>query len=285
MTHAAVAYPVVASARNASAYEIYSIDSVCLLHQTAERDETFELRPFFSLRYGEEGRRGRYWFARRDEAVEHKSPGYETEISVVNIDFDPSACQTDTLSIELSCTNRNLPSRLAVGLAGGDLFIRDSGSDGPAIEIAMLRRPSQSRRFKRGDDLQLRLISHLGLNHLSLGDMDVAALKAVLTLYDVRRSVVSARLIDAIVGIELREAVAELPGNPFPTSVQGMEVRLTLDEEPFVGISIAAFVGVINAFLGNYAQLNSFVQLTVLSRGTGREIMRCLPRSSESILA
>lgn len=287
MTHTALAYPVVAEACNASAYEIYSIESVCLLQQTAERDELRELRPFFALRYGEEARCGHYWFARRDETVEHKSPGYETEISVVNIDFDPSVRQTDTLSIELFCTNRNLPSRLAVGLAGGDLFVQDAMRDSgiPTVEIAMLRRPSPSLRFKRSDDLQMRLLSHLSLNHLSLGDMDLAALKAVLTLYDVRRTVVSSRLIDAIVGVEVRDAVVELPGNPFPTSVQGIEMRLTLDEGHFAGTSIATFVGVMDAFLGNYVQLNGFVQLTVLSKRTGREVMRCAPRSGESILA
>jgi type VI secretion system protein ImpG len=287
MTHAAVAYPVVANARNASAYEVYSVDSVRLIRQAAERDEVSQLRPFFSLRFGEEDRLGRYWFVRRDKTIEQKSPGYETEISVIDADFDPSACQTETLSLELSCTNRNLPSKLAVGLTGGDLFVPDGAVDsgGAAVEIALLRRPTRSLRFKRDDDLQVRLLSHLSLNHLSLADMDATVLKALLTLYDVRRTAASSRLVDAVVGIELRDAVAELPGNPFPTSVQGIELRLTLDERHFVGTSMATFVGVMNAFLGNYVELNSFVQLTVLSGATGREMMRCPPLSGESVLA
>jgi len=285
MTHTSVAYPVIANAGNASAYELYSIDSVCMLRQAAEHDEQIELRPFFALRHGDDGRSGHYWFARRDEAVARKSPGYETEIAVIDAGFDASACRTDTLSLDLTCTNRDWPSRLAVGLAGGDLFVRDSRDDGPAVEIAMLRRPTSSARFTRSDDLQMRLVSHMSLNHLSLGDLDLAALKAVLVLYDVRRTVVSSRVIDAIAGVAVRDAVVDLPGQPFPCAVLGVEMRLTLDEEKFVGSSIATFVGMVNTFLGNYVQLNSFVQLTVISKSTGREMMRCPPRSGESILS
>ncbi|KAG0926520.1 hypothetical protein G6F31_018355 [Rhizopus arrhizus] len=43
---------------------------------------------------------------RRDAAMAQRSPGYETEISIVDIDFDPSVPQTETLSLDLTCTNR-----------------------------------------------------------------------------------------------------------------------------------------------------------------------------------
>ena len=66
---------------------------------------------------------GHYWAMRRDELVASRSPGYETEISIVDIDFDPAAIETDTLSIELTCCNRNLPASLSYGLPGGDLFL------------------------------------------------------------------------------------------------------------------------------------------------------------------
>lgn len=285
ITHQQVAYPVVADARHASAYDVYSIDSVHLVRRTRERDEILEFRPFYSLGYGEQKDAGRYWFARRDETVASVSPGYETEISVVDADFDPLAAQTDALSLELTCTNRNLPARLAIGLEGGDLFMHDSTDGPPAIGIAMLRRPTRTLRIERDNELNLRLVSHLALDHLSLADLHVAALKAVLILYNLRRSVVSARHIEGIVDVVSRDAAVELPGNPFMTAVQGIEVRLTIDEAHFVGASIAAFAGTINTFLGYYVQLNSFVQLIVVSKHTGEEIIRCKPRSSDLVLA
>ena len=114
--------------------------------------------------------------------------------------------------------------------------------------------------------------------------MEVGSLKAVLVLYDLMRSSVSSRQMEGIAGIESQDAVVQLPGNPFVTPVQGVGVRLILDEGHFVGTSIAAFVGLIDAFLGNYVHLNSFVQLTAISKDTGEEILRCRPRSSEEFL-
>ena len=285
VTHQEVAYPVVADASHAAAYDIYSIDSVNLVRQTPTRSHVIEFQPIFSQRYGDDPRSMRYWFARRDPAVALASPGYETEISVIETNFDPMASQTDTLSIELTCTNRDLPSRLAIGLEGGDLFLRDSDDTGGSIGATMLRRPTQTLRFERSDALRLRLATHLALDHLSLADMSAAALKAALVLYDVRRSAVSSRHIDGIVGVESRKAVLELPGKPYATPVRGVEIRLTIDERHFIGASIATFVGAINAFLGHYVQLNTFVRLIVISKYTGEEIVRCQPHSSGSILA
>jgi type VI secretion system protein ImpG len=285
VTHETVAYPVVADARHASAYDVFSIDDVRLVRRTHGLDRIIEIQRFFSSRYGDDLRPSHYWFARRDEAVASKSPGYETEISVVEMDFNPLAPQTDTLSVELTCTNRDLPSRLAVGLDGGDLFLLDGTQDDAPLTVAMLRRPSRPLRFERDKQLHLRLTSHLGLDYVSIADMSVEALRTLLVLYDLTRSTVSSRQIEGIVHVESRDAFVELPGNPFATAVQGTEVRLMLDEKNFVGTSIAAFVGMIDAFLGNYVHLNSFVQLSVVSNDTGECILRCKPRSSELVLA
>jgi type VI secretion system protein ImpG len=66
--------------------------------------------------------------------------------------------------------------------------------------------------------------------------------------------------------------------------VRGIEIRLTIDEQHFVGTSLGSFVRVIDTFFGLYVHLNSFVQLVVVSKRTGEEILRCKPRSGESIL-
>ena len=59
---------------------------------------------------------------------------------------------------------------------------------------------------------------------------------------------------------------------------------MTLDEGHFVGTSIATFAGMIDAFLGLYVHLRSFVQLVIVSKETGREILRCRPRNGETQL-
>ena len=282
VSHTSIAYPVVPDSRRAFANEVYSIDSVHMIKKTPAGESLVEFRPFYSLRHGEATQQaGHYWLARRDESVAQKSPGYETEISIVDIDFDPAEPQTDTLSLNLTCTNRDLPADLAFGLEGGDLFM---GGDALVSTISMLRRPTPSVRFERGRSMHWRLISHLALNHVSLAQSGLSTLKEMLRIYDLPRTPVSGRHIDGIVAIDHRPVVQWLPGKPFATFVRGIEITLTIDEEHFVGTSLSSFINVMDRFFGLYVHLNSFIQLVILSKRTNQEIIRCKPRSGESIL-
>ena len=53
VSHQSISYPVIAEARRAFAYEVYSIDSVQLVKQTAREETVIEFRPFYSLHHGE----------------------------------------------------------------------------------------------------------------------------------------------------------------------------------------------------------------------------------------
>lgn len=279
LTHTKANYPVVADARRAFAYEVYSIDSVKMVRQTPQGESITDFRSFYSLRHAETMEMsGHYWLARRDEMVAIKSPGYETEISIVDIDFNPAEAETQTLSLDLTCCNRNLPATLAYGLPGGDLFM-----EGGAIvsTISFLRKPTASYRFERSRGVQWRLISHLSLNHLSLTKGGLEAFQEMLRLYDLTNSAISQRLISGIIDIESQPVNAWLPGNPFAALVRGVEVRLTVDEGSFVGSGIHLFARVIDHFLGLYVNANSFTQLVVVSNKTGEELLKCSPRSGE----
>jgi len=283
ITHQATAYPVVADARRAHAYEVHAIESVKRVRQSAQGEQVTEFRPFYALGHGENpDHTGHYWIARRDEAVARHSPGHETELSFVDLAFNPTQPQTDVVSLELTCSNRDLPTHLAYGVQGGDLTMEGGG---PTRAIALLRKPSPPLRFARGRGAHWRLISHLSLNHLSLTQSGLPALKEMLHLYDLARSPVSAQQIDGLVAIEHRAATQWLPGRHFGNLVRGIEVRLTVDEASFAGAGISTFARVLDHFLGLYVHANSFTQLTVLSARTGGVLTQCPARSGESILA
>ncbi|TFW18582.1 type VI secretion system baseplate subunit TssF [Duganella callida] len=279
LTHASASYPVLADARRAFAYEVQAIESVRLVRQTPLGESIQEFRPFYSLRHGQTPEKnGHYWVARRDEDIAEKSPGYETQISIVDIDFDPAEVETDTLSLELTCTNRDLPSLLSYGLRGGDLFLEGGSS---VRAISFLRKPTPSYRFERGRGAHWRLISHLSLNHLSLTGGGLDAFREMLTLYDLPRSPSSQRQIGGIVAVSHKAATTWLQGNPFACLVRGIEVTLTVDEEAFVGSGIHAFGQIVERFLGLYVHANSFTQLVIKSNKNGEELLRCLPRSGD----
>ncbi|MGA4352857.1 type VI secretion system baseplate subunit TssF [Ralstonia nicotianae] len=280
--HTASAYPVVADSRRAHGFDIYSIDKVHLVRETAAHEEVTEFRPFYSLHHGEEpGQAGHYWIARRNELVAQRSPGFETEISIVDTRFDPASPQTDTLSLTVTCTNRDLPSTLAFGQPDGDLSMEGNSV---ARAITLLRKPTPSMRLGGGRAAQWRLISMLSLNHLSLVQNGLPTLKEMLRLHDLPHSAISARQIEGVVGLDYAPATHWLAGKPFATFVRGLEIRLTLDEDAFVGTGLHRFIRVLDHFFGLYVHINSFVQLIAVSRRSGKELVRCAPRSGESIL-
>jgi len=147
--------------------------------------------------------------------------------------------------------------------------------------VSFLRKPTASHCFERGRGAHWRLISHLSLNHLSLSDGGLDAFREMLTLYDLPRSPASQRQIGGLLAVSHKAATTWLPGNPFACLVRGIEVRLSVDEEAFVGSGIHAFAHVIERFLGLYVHANSFTRLTIVSHKNGEELLRCTPRSGD----
>lgn len=279
ITHTTASYPVLADARRAYAYEVYAIESLSLIRQTPQGETLVQFRPFYALKHAQTPEdAGHYYAVRRDEALADRSPGFETQVSLVDIDFDPAEVETDTLNIELTCTNRDLPALLPYGQQGGDLFLEGGSS---VRAIAFLRKPSASYRFASGRGAHWRLISHLALNHLSLADGGVDAFREILALYDLPRSPSSQRQIGGVKAIVQRATTTWLAGNPFTCLVRGVEVRLSIDEEAFVGSGIHAFAQIVERFLALYVHANSFTQLVIVSSKTGEEILTCQPRSGD----
>lgn len=279
LTHTSASYPVLADARRAFAFEVQSIDSVNLVRQTPQGETVVQFRPFYSLQHAQTAEQnGHYWALRRDETLAERSPGFETQIAIVDIDFDPAAVETDTLNLELTCSNRDLPSLLSYGQAGGDFFLEGGSS---VRTISFLRKPTHSWRFPSGRSAHWRLISHLSLNHLSISAGGVEAFREMLALYDLPRSPSSQRQIGGITAIEQSATTAWLAGNPFNCLVRGVQVRLAIDEEAFIGSGIHAFAHIVERFLALYVHANSFTQLVVVSAKTGEELFTCTPKSGD----
>lgn len=283
ITHTKAQYPLVVDSRRAHAYELYSIRSVNKVEKTSTGEQVIEYRPFYALRHAETvEHKGRFWHLQRDDRVAESSPGYEWEIAVVDHEFDPEQDKTETLSIEVSATNRDLPSQLPYGLAEGDLTI-EGGS--LARTIRFLRKPTTTCRFERTNGALWRLISLLSLNHLSLTEHGLEALKETLVLYNITRAPMNQRIIDGVVSIAHRPATARIAGNPFPTFVKGLEIELTVDEQAYVGIGLSLFIEVLDCFFALYVHANSYSQLLIRSANTNEIIRKCPPRSGTTVLA
>jgi type VI secretion system protein ImpG len=269
-------YTLLAHASFPQAFEVYSVDKVHMVRQNGKDNAISEFRPFYSLRHGEETGGGRFWLMRHDETLAICSPGHEKSVSLVNADCEPLEIERNVLSVELTCTNRDLPCQVKIGAPEGDLFV--PGTTGGDV-IRFLRRPTRPARMMNGPDAQWRLISHLALNHHSLVQQGAEGLREMLALYDLAQSPVSRRQIGGILSVEPIETTAWIRHKRGTSLAHGVEVRLTLDEEAFAGASLHLFAQVIDRFLGLYVHLSSFVELVILSHHSGKELFRCRPRS------
>jgi type VI secretion system protein ImpG len=275
-------YTVLAHPTHAAAFEVYSVDRVHAVHKQGKKIPPIEYRPFYSLRHGEgDLHKGRYWMLRHDETLAVCSPGHEKAITLVNSSGEPLAVEHTALSIDLTCTNRDLPCLLKGGTAG-DLVV-PGAAQGEAIRF--LRRPTRPYRLANGQGAHWRLISHLTLNHHSLARGGASGLREMLSLYDLTQSAVSQRQIAGIINLEHAETTTWIRHKRGASLTDGTEVRLTLDEEAFVGSGLHLFVQVIDQFFALYVQTNSFIELVILSQQTGEELLRCKPRSGSMSLA
>lgn len=276
-------YSVLAHAAQAAAYEVHSVDRVYMVEPQGKGFSTREFRPFYSLRHGEgEAHQGRYWMLRHDDTLAIASPGHEKVISLVDIDGAPLVIEHTTLSVDLTCTNRDLPCLLKSGAPDGDLHMPGAAQ---GATMRFLRRPTRPYRLANGPGAHWRLISHLTLNHHSLVRQGADGLREMLALYDPTGSAVSQRQIAGIAALEHSEATTWMRHRNGVSLAHGTEVRLTIDEEAFVGAGLHLFIQVLDQFFAMYVQMNSFIELVILSHQTGEELFRCKPRSGSMSLA
>jgi type VI secretion system protein ImpG len=279
LSHTSADYALIADVAHAPAYEVYSVDEVRLVREGAGGARVTRFAPLYAVRQGSPADAPHnYWLTRRDEATAAVSPGHEMRISLLDAGFKPSHAAGATLSTELTCTNRDLPTQLRYGHPDGDL--RADGLAG-SHPIRMLRRPSPSYRFDAGNGAHWRLVTHLALNYARLTDAGLPDLQKMLMLYDLPRTPISQRQVGGIVGLEHGAVRAWVRTMPASTLMPGIGIRMTVDEQAFVGSSLYVFAQVMDRYFAMNSQLNCFTQLALVSEQTGQEILTCQPRTAE----
>jgi type VI secretion system protein ImpG len=273
-------YPVLPDAMPASECEIYSIDSVQLVRKAQQGGGITDFAPFHSLRDGGAGGKSHYWLASREDMG--RSTSHDVSLNLVDHNLSSLRLEDGTASVQLTCTNRNLPHGLQYGRPGGDLRAVTAAASFP---IRMLRRPTISHQRASRDDSQWGLIAHLAPNHRTLTQAGLPALAASLKLYARQDDAVAERQIDAITSLSHRPSTAWLRQGSESAYLRGIEVTVTLDEAAFIGIGVHGFAQILDHLFGLNVHLNSYTQLVVVSHASGKELLRCPPRSGALALA
>jgi type VI secretion system protein ImpG len=272
-------YRVIPDLRRRNATEVYTVDQVKAASVSGETVK--EYRPFYSIRHhlsDDDSKEDRvFWHIKRRPSGRQGDKGTEIYLSFSDLNMKPADPATDILTIHLTCTNRDLPSRLPFGAAKGDFTMELAA---PVEKILCMIKPSSTLRPFLGGALQWRLISHLSLNYISIVEGGEGALKEILKLYDFENSTSTKQQISGIISLKTRHVTKRIK----ESFCRGVEITLTLDEDKFVGSGLYLFSSVLERFLAQYVSVNSFSQLVLKTIQKKEELKRWPPRSGNQIL-
>ena len=197
------------------------------------------------------------WHDRRRSAA----VGGGTDVELL-VELPPQTMGPVVLTASLLATNRDLPTRLAVG------DLRLATRDIPAgITFRNLSVPTSALEPTLGGDHLWRLLSHL---HLDAGSvLTLAGLRGIFALYDLRAAAEAGaahlhqghqRLAESLQQVQAERATRQLDGAP----IRGLAVTLTLDEDKLGGPGDAHLLGsVLDHFIAAAVSLNAFTRLIV----------------------
>lgn len=266
-------YRLVADSHREDSVEIHSIRNL----RAGSGQGARWITPYYACQHGlGDGRL--FWHARRVFGRTPSRRGSDILLSLVDTQFDPQIDVPDfSLTAELLCTNRHLAESLPADTR------LDFERPGPVLQVRLLRAPHPQSMPALGGASRWRLVSQLTLNHLSLveGEQALAALKELLTLHNLRDEPAARRQVAGICGLNSRRVVERVGHDAWRGWRNGLEVRIGLDPEHFVGASTLLFSGVLAHFFALYANTNRFVR-TVLLLGD-KEIKTWRPQVGEPL--
>jgi type VI secretion system protein ImpG len=258
LTHAKTEYRVIGDQHRQQNTEIYSVDRVASATPYLEEPRVFE--PFYAMGHGRRDEPGRrFWSAHRRPSPRPGGSGTEVYLTLVDLNFEPAAAADETLTLRVTCTNRDQAARLRFSGEYGELE-----AEGLALVRARcIRRPTVTGRPPLRRGLEWRLISHLSLNYLSIVENGREALQEILQLYNFSDDASLRKQIAGISGVSSRSSVARVVSDTGVTFCRGTDVTINFDEDQYVGSGVFLLGSVLHRFLGLYSAVNSFSRLTM----------------------
>ncbi len=245
--------------------EVYDVSTVSIV----EGGNDQEIPRFYSFEHTtRDPRKATYFNTNLRPNVIGGDPRQGTDTYISFVHGRPASQLTEqTLSIELTCTNRDLPTFLRQG------DIREPTDSSPAeIAFRNICKPTPTISPPFGRDLQWRLIAHMSLNYSCIASVD--DLRALLKVYDFqsaqdeRLAFERGRTLDGIKSVSVRYAEHMIRG----ALARGVNFTVVIDEDHFAGEGDAyLFSTILDRFFSIYVSLNSFSRLTVVFDSSGRE--------------
>lgn len=279
-------YHVVADRTRPMDFEIHDIESVTGYGGGVQAQREF--LPLYAAFHNESADHPAYYTQQREprlstaeqqrKGTRSSYVGSEVFLALVDPDEAPYSAELRQLSVNVRCTNRDLPLQMPVGVGKTDLTLDSSA---PLLAIRVLKGPTRPLSSLREAHVAWQFINHLSLNYLSLMNDDAregaAALREMLELYAPPGNPATLHQIEGLRSVKLRPLVRRFPLPGPVTFGRGLEIEIEVDDMAFQGASPFLFGAVMAQFFTRYVSVNSFTE-TVLRSSTRGEIMRWAPR-------
>lgn len=273
-------YPVTPSARNRTGVEIFSIDSV--LAANPSRRTSVSLLPLFEHRFNTPSTQVPIFWrsSRRQSQLDTRIPS-DMYLSIVDAKGSMIEPNAEVLTVQCTCTNHDLPSKLPFGNADGDFYLEGDASIG---RIRTLHRPTPTFPAPVARGQEWNLISQLSLNHLSVGEAGLPAMQEILRLHNFAEATQFEKQITGIVSMKMKKHLALMQSEFGSVAARGMRIEMELDESHFPSGGAYLFSTVLDHFLGLYVSMNSFSQLAVRTNTRKEALGEWLPRVGSQAL-
>jgi type VI secretion system protein ImpG len=252
LDHRKTQYRVRPHCANDTHYQVYSVEEVTGYIQGTAQERRYVP---FDLFHAESGDHPAYHINTRTSPVR---PGLDVMLSVA---YPPhlEPPTAETLSLQLLCTNGNLPENIQAG----DICLPTSSAP-EFVDFKNLRPPTGSILPPLGSNLLWRLISHLSLNYASLANAE--NLRTLLGIYIFEDQRDRAKFLSnqkRVAGIENLETLGSdriISG----ILMRGLDIRLDVRLDHFAGPGdLFLFGSILDCFLGLYASINTYTRFII----------------------
>ncbi len=257
--HKATEYRLIPEGANREHYQIYSVDQVVGYLQGVARERVYS--PFGMLKHDGGDVSLNYRTALRAAAVGRGSDIY------LSVTYPSGQLPVaETLSVQVTCTNRMLPESLKLG----DLS-KPTDTSPDRMTFRNIRRMTTPLNPPSGEALLWRMISHVSLNFLSIAS--AMNLRALLGLYvfperqEQGVEVANRRRIESIQDVTATRET-RLIGRGSILRGQLVRIKCRLDFFASIG-DMYLFGCVLDRFIADYASINSYTRVELEDAFTG----------------
>lgn len=268
-------YPVVPDARRRLEIETWAVEEVVALTPTTGAMHT--VAPLYALRHGVADAGTVFWHGARRASGWRTDRGTEVWLSFADLSGGVRTPDAEVISCRLTCSNGELPSRLAWGADERGDFELAAG--GPIQRVRCVVKPTAVLQPPLGKSRLWRLVSTMSLTHLSLVEEGREALQELLRLHNSGDGTAGERQIQGITAVRSAPAYARVASAHGVAFARGRKIEIAFDEEQFPGGGMFLFASVLERVLALSASMNSFTQLVATSRQRRRPVREWAPRA------